>query len=88
VFIPIGVIISGAVKGREKVAIGASHNGLPLQVPVLGNNIFIGAGAKVLGGIHLGNNGKIGANVVVKDVSDNVTVASIPARIISQHHSS
>jgi serine O-acetyltransferase len=69
--------------------IGASHNGLPVQVPVLGNNIFIGAGAKVLGGIRVGNNVKIGANaVVVKDVSDNVTVAGIPARIISQHHSS
>jgi serine O-acetyltransferase len=92
---PIGVIINGAVQGGEKVVIesgvviGASHNGLPVQVPVLGNNIFIGAGAKVLGGIRVGNNVKIGANaVVVKDVSDNVTVAGIPARIISQHHSS
>jgi serine O-acetyltransferase len=90
---PIGVIINGAVKGGEKVVIesgvviGASHNGLPVQVPVLGNNIFIGAGAKVLGGIRVGNNVTIGANaVVVKDVSDNVTVAGIPARIISQHH--
>jgi serine O-acetyltransferase len=92
---PIGVIINGAVQGGEKVVIesgvviGASHNGLPVQVPILGNNIFIGAGAKVLGGIRVGNNVKIGANaVVVKDVSDNVTVAGIPARIISQHHSS
>jgi serine O-acetyltransferase len=92
---PIGVIINGAVKGGEKVVIesgvviGASRNGLPVQVPVLGNNIFIGAGAKVLGRIHVGNNVKIGANaVVVKDVPDNVTVAGIPARIISQHHSS
>jgi len=92
---PIGVIINGAVQGGEKVVIesgvviGASRNGLPVQVPVLGNNIFIGAGAKVLGGIRVGNNVKIGANaVVVKDVSDDVTVAGIPARIISQHHSS
>jgi serine O-acetyltransferase len=91
---PIGVIINGAVKGGEKVVIesgvviGSSYNGLPVQVPVLGNNIFIGAGAKIIGGIRVGNNVKIGANaVVVKDVSDNVTVVGIPARIISQHHS-
>jgi serine O-acetyltransferase len=92
---PIGVIINGAVKGGEKVVIesgvviGASRNGWPVQVPVLGNNIFIGSGAKILGGIRVGNNVKIGANaVVVKDVSDNVTVAGIPARVISKHHSS
>jgi serine O-acetyltransferase len=92
---PIGVIINGAVQGGEKVVIesgvviGAARNGLPVQAPVLGNNIFIGAGAKVLGGIWVGNNVKIGANaVVVKDVPDNVTVAGVPARIISQPQSS
>jgi serine acetyltransferase len=53
------------------------------------SNIFIGAGAKILGGNRVGNNVKIGANaVVVKDVPDNVTVAGIPARIISHHYSS
>jgi serine O-acetyltransferase len=92
---PIGVIINGAVKGGENVVIesgvviGASRNGWPVQVPVLGNNIFIGGGAKILGGIRIGNNVMIGANaVVLKDVPDNVTVAGIPARIISQHYSS
>jgi serine O-acetyltransferase len=92
---PIGVIINGAVKGGEKVVIesgvviGTSHIGLPVEVPILGDNIFIGAGARVLGGIYVGNNVKIGANaVVVKDVPDNVTVAGIPAKIISKHHSS
>lgn len=92
---PVGVIINGAVRGGEKVVIesgvviGASRNGWPVQVPVLGNNIFIGAGAKILGRVRIGNNVKIGANaVVVHDVSDNVTVAGIPARIISQHHNS
>jgi serine O-acetyltransferase len=92
---PIGVIINGAVKGGEQVVIasgvviGAARNGWPVQAPVLGNNIFIGSGAKILGGIRIGNNVKIGANaVVVEDVSDNVTVAGIPARIINKHHSS
>jgi len=86
---PIGVVINGGVKGGKNVVIesgvviGAASNGLPVEVPVIGNNVFIGAGAKVLGGIKIGNNVKIGANsVVVKDVPDGVTVVGVPARII------
>src|SRR3989339_661292 len=86
---PIGVVINGGVKGGENVVIesgvviGALRNGLPVEVPVIGNNVFIGAGAKVLGGIKIGNNVKIGANaVVVKDVCDGATVVGIPGRII------
>ena len=51
--------------------------------PVIGDNVFIGAGAKILGKIHVGNNVRIGANaVVVSDVPDNCTVVGVPARII------
>lgn len=43
--------------------------------PVVGNNVYIGAGAKLVGGIRIGNNVRIGANCVVfKDVPDNTTV--------------
>lgn len=43
--------------------------------PDIGNNVMIGAGAKVLGPIKIGNNVKIGANsTVIKDIPDNVTV--------------
>ena len=87
---PIGVVINGGVRGGAKVVIesgvviGAARNGLPVEVPVIGNNVFIGAGAKILGGIKIGNNVKIGANaVVVKDVPDNVTVVGIPARVVN-----
>jgi serine O-acetyltransferase len=86
---PIGVVINNGVKGGKNiiiesgVVIGAAHNGLPLKIPVLGDNISIGAGAKVLGGIRVGNNVKIGANaVVVHDVPDNATVVGIPAKVI------
>jgi serine O-acetyltransferase len=86
---PIGVVINGGVKGGKNiviesgVVIGAAHNGLPLKLPVLGDDIFIGAGAKVLGGIRVGNNVKIGANaVVVHDVPDGATVVGIPAKVI------
>jgi serine O-acetyltransferase len=51
--------------------------------PTIGNNVSIGAGAKVLGKIKIGNNVKIGANaVVLKDVPDNCTVVGVPGKIV------
>ena len=51
--------------------------------PTVGNNVIIGAGAKVLGPISIGNNSKVGANsVVLKDVPSNSTVVGIPGKII------
>jgi serine O-acetyltransferase len=53
--------------------------------PTLGNGVVVGAGAKVLGPIHVGNNAKIGSNaVVVKDVPAGATAAGIPARILDE----
>lgn len=53
--------------------------------PTLGNNVLIGAGAKILGAITLGDNVRVGANsVVVKDVPACCTVIGIPGRIIQQ----
>jgi serine O-acetyltransferase len=53
--------------------------------PELGNNVYVGAGAKVVGPIKIGNNVVIGANAVVtRSLPDNVTVAAIPARIVKQ----
>lgn len=55
------------------------------QPPTLGNNVFLAAGAKVLGSVHIGNNVAVGANsVVVSNVPDNCTVMGVPARIISR----
>lgn len=51
--------------------------------PIIGDNVFIGAGARVLGGITIGDNAKIGANAVVtKDIPENATAVGIPARVI------
>ncbi|MDO6639187.1 serine O-acetyltransferase [Shewanella sp. 5_MG-2023] len=51
--------------------------------PKIGNNVYIGAGACILGNVKIGNNVKIGANsVVIKDVSDGETVVGIPAYVI------
>jgi len=51
--------------------------------PTLGNNVVIGAGAKVLGPIMIGNDVRIGSNsVVMKDVPDGATVVGIPGRVV------
>lgn len=56
------------------------------EVPVIGDNVHIASGAKILGPVRIGNNVQIGANAVVtKDVPDNCVVAGIPARIIARN---
>lgn len=68
-----GVTLGGT--GLEK---GKRH-------PTVGNNVVIGAGAKVLGNITIGDNSYIGANaVVIKDVPVNSTVVGVPGRITKQ----
>jgi serine O-acetyltransferase len=74
-----GIIVSHeAVIGKNcvilhQVTIGVrDHDG---GCPVIGDNCLIGAGAKIIGNVHIGNNVKIGANsTVTKDVPDNATV--------------
>lgn len=54
-----------------------------VNAAVLGNNVDIGVGAKILGDVHIGNNVTIGANAVItKNVPDNAVVAGVPARIL------
>jgi len=54
--------------------------------PKIGDNVYIGAGAKVFGSITIGNNVFIGANsVVVNDVPDNCTVVGAPAKIVKMN---
>ena len=54
--------------------------------PTLKNNIVIGAGAKILGPITIGNNVRVGSNsVVVKSIEDNQTVVGIPAKVIEKN---
>lgn len=53
--------------------------------PTLGNNVVIGAGAKVLGPILVGDNARVGSNaVVIKDVPEGATVVGIPGRVVSR----
>jgi len=80
-----GVVINSAVQGgrnifiEHQVTIGAEKQ----AAPVLGDDIFIGAGAKILGSVRIGNRVKIGANAVVtKDIPDGATAVGIPAKVI------
>lgn len=60
----------------QQVTIGSntSKGSKKVGSPVIGSNVFIGAGAKIIGNVHVGNNCRIGANcVVVKDMPDNST---------------
>ena len=67
---------------NQQVTLGYTDHTRP---PILGDNVMVTCGAKVLGPITVGNNVVIGANaVVVKDVEDNVVVGGIPAKIIKR----
>ncbi len=68
---------------NQQVSIGFSNK---KDCPIIKNNVTINAGAKVIGGITIGNNVVIGANaVVVKDVPDNTVVVGVPAYIIKRN---
>lgn len=63
----------------HSVTIGAGKGG----APVIGDNVYIGAGAIIIGGVKIGNNVKIGAGaIIVNDVPDNATAVCEKARII------
>lgn len=65
---------------NQQVTIGYSNK---IDCPTLGNNVKILAGAKVIGGVQIGDNSIVGANcVVVKNVPANAVVVGIPARIV------
>jgi len=72
---------------RNGVTIGLRRSHEPVA-PRIGNNVDIGAGAKLLGNITIGNNVIIGANaVVLSDVPDNSIAVGIPAKTISKGRS-
>src|SRR4051812_6839366 len=80
-----GVVINGQVRGgrnvfiEHQVTIGAERH----QSPQIGNHVFIGAGAKIIRAVTVGDGARIGANaVVVDDVPAYATVVGVPARVV------
>lgn len=89
-----GIVVGSEVKIGNNlnlshgVTLGQVNRGAKKGSPVVGNNVYIGTGAKVLGKIQIGNNVAIGANcVVIDDVPDNAVVVGIPGKIVSYNGS-
>jgi serine O-acetyltransferase len=77
-------IHTGAVIGVPYNSGPRKKNGLP-PCPTLGDDVFVGAGAKVIGLLTVGDGARIGANaVVVRDVPTGATVVGIPAKEIDR----
>ena len=69
----------------QNTTIGRSLD--PKDYPVIGNDVYISAGARIIGKVQIGNNVIIGANAVVnKNVEDNCIVAGVPAKAIRRIH--
>ncbi len=80
-----GVVINASVRGgrgvklEHLVTIGAERH----ASPELGDEVFVGAGAKIIGKVRVGNRARVGANaVVIGDVPNGATAVGVPARVI------
>lgn len=89
-----GIVVNrDAVIGRNcnishGVTIGQANRGRNKGTPVIGDNVYIGPGAKIVGAVRVGDNAAIGANsVVTRDVPDHGVVAGVPAQLISRQGS-
>lgn len=84
------IVINGASKIGKNCRINIDVNigtqmGENGKAPTVGDNCFIGPGAKLFGNIKIGDNVAIGANAVVnKNFGDNVTIAGVPAKVVSE----
>ena len=67
----------------QNVTLGGTGAHKGKRHPTLGNNVMVGAGAKVLGPFKVGDNARIAANsVVLKEVPPNSTVVGVPGRVV------
>lgn len=82
---PVGIVINSKVVGGNYIAIesGVVIGSVRGESPSLCSDVYIGAGAKIIGPVNIGDHVKIGANAVVtKSVADHQTVVGIPANPI------
>ena len=78
-------IIGDDVLIYQQVTLGGTSMTHGKRHPTIGNNVVIGAGAKVLGNITIGDNCRIGAgSVVIDDACENSTVVGIPGKVVHQ----
>jgi serine O-acetyltransferase len=79
------LVVNASVRGGENVVlegcvtVGAEKD----KAPVLGDRVFVGSGARVLGPVAVGSGARIGANaVVLTDVPENATAVGVPAKVV------
>ncbi|MCD8377699.1 MAG: serine O-acetyltransferase [Candidatus Gastranaerophilales bacterium] len=78
-------IIGNDVLIYQQVTLGGTGKEHGKRHPTIGNNVIIGAGAKILGNIKIGDNVRVGAgSVVVDDVPENSTVVGVPGHVVLQ----
>ena len=78
-------IIGDDVLIYQQVTLGGTGKDTGKRHPTIGNNVILGAGAKVLGNIKIGDNVRIGAgSVVIEDVPEHSTVVGIPGRVVQR----
>ena len=69
----------------QGVTLGGTGKDTGKRHPTLGNNVMVGAGAKVLGPFYVGDNAKIAANaVVLKEIPENSTAVGMPAKVVKK----
>lgn len=80
-------IIGDDVLIYQQVTLGGTGKDLGKRHPTVGDGVIIGAGAKVLGNITIGNHSRIGAgSVVIDNVPEHATVVGIPGKIVIQKY--
>lgn len=84
IFVADEAVIGENCNISQGVTIGVSGRGDKRGAPRIGNRVYLGPGAKIIGPISIGDDVAVGANaVVVKDVPDNAVMGGVPAQVIS-----
>lgn len=85
---PVGTVVMARRIGSRVTLVSCVTVGMRNEhdFPMIGDNVYIGAGARVLGGITIGDDVAIGANaVVLRDVPDGCVAVGVPATVRSRH---
>jgi serine O-acetyltransferase len=88
IFHSTGIVINTSVKAGKNLVLqhGVTLGEARGRSPVLGDDVFVGAGAKVIGPVRVGDDVRIGANAVVtRDLPDGATAVGVPARVVRIH---